>query len=115
MCVILKVNFFCSNKILDFLLVGRKKVNKLINFSQNSIWKDKSSRSVLFFSLNYYQLELNSTQQVKDNAMHATEYQMDGFGLRLDFLIWSKIMKPNWNPAAYHYTLLKIKNEIYSS
>ena len=82
MCVIFKVNFFCSNKILDFLL-GKKKAHKSINFSQNSIRKDMLSQFVLFFSLNYIQLELNPNRKEKDNTVHAIEDQMDGFGLEV--------------------------------
>ena len=68
-----------------------------------------------FFSLNHIQLKLNPNRKEKGYTVHAIKGQMDGFGLRLDFSIWSKSMIPNRNLVAYHYILLKIKNEIYWS
>ena len=56
--------FFLLNKILEFIFFGEKKAHESINFSQNSIRKDKSSRFVLFFSLNYIQLELNRKKKI---------------------------------------------------
>ena len=88
---IFKYKFFCSNKMLDFLLDKKKGGGEktwLINLSQNSIQKDKSSWSIFFilFLFNYL-FKLYSTRTEADterkNTIHASEDRKDRFGLEV--------------------------------